>query len=71
MTRLYVYNIVAVTETWAHTGINDAELSICGFDMYRMNCKANSGRGVLVYVRETLKSCTDSKLMSEEFEDSV
>jgi len=55
MTRLYVYDIVAVTETWAHTGINDAELSICGFGMYCMDCKANSGGGVIVYVRETLK----------------
>ena len=41
------YDIIAVVETWAHSGIGDAELTIEGFDMHRADRKGKRGDGVV------------------------
>ena len=47
------YDIIAVTETWAHTEIRDTELLIEGFNMYRVDRKVTRGGGVVLYIKET------------------
>ena len=68
---LHGYDIISVMETWATAGINDAELSIEGFSMYRVDRKVTRGGGVVLYIKESLRSSIDNKLMSVNFEDSV
>ena len=66
------YDIIAVVETWAHSGIGDAELTTEGFDMHRADRKGKRGGGVVIYVKETLMSSyTNNNVNIEAFEDCV
>lgn len=48
-------DIIGVTESWAHAGIDDAELTIHGYDLFRRDRPSRSrGGGVLLYVKEDL-----------------
>ena len=71
LVTLHDYDIISVTESWATAGIRDAELSVEGFSMYRVDRRVTRGGGVVLYVKENLRSSIDNKLMSENFEDSV
>ena len=71
LVTLHEYDIISVTETWATVDIKDAELSIDGYSMYRMDRKVTGGGGVVLYIKENLRSNIDNKIMSEQFEDSV
>jgi len=70
LVTLHDYDIISVTESWATAGIRDAELSV-GFSMYRVDLRVTRGGVVVLYIKENLRSSTDNKLMSENFEDSV
>jgi exonuclease III len=49
-------DIVGVTESWATSDIQDSELMISGYDMFRCDRPTgNVGGGVLLYVRSELK----------------
>ena len=37
LVTLHDYDIISVTESWATAGIRDAELSVEGFSMYRVD----------------------------------
>ena len=71
LVTLHEYDIISVTETWATVDIKDAELSIDGYSMYRMDRKVTRGGGVVLYIKENLRSNIDNKMMSEQFQDSV
>lgn len=68
------FDIAAITESWAKEDINDSELKIDGYTMYRKDRLVNtgaSGGGVLLYVKESLQSCILQGLTNDEFQDSV
>jgi len=71
LVTLHDYDIISVTESWATAGIRNAELLVEGFSMYRVDRRFTTGGGVVLYVKENLRSSIDNKLMSENFEDSV
>jgi len=71
LVKLHEYDVISVTETWATAEITDADLSIDGFSMYRVDRKVTKGGGVILYIRENLRSSIDIRLSSEKFEDSV
>jgi len=71
LVTLHDYDIISVAETWATAEIKDSELLIEGFSMYRVDCNVTRGGGVVLYIKENLRSSTDNKLMLENFEDSV
>ena len=71
MVTLHEYDVISVTETWATAEIGDAELSIEGFSMYRVDRNVTRGGGVVLYIKENLRSSVDNEMMSENFEDSV
>ena len=62
------YDIISVAETWATV---DSELLIEGFSMYRVDHIVTRGGGVVLYIKENLRSSIDNKLMLENSEDSV
>jgi len=65
------FDIVAVTETWAHADIGDAELAIEGYVTYRIDRTHQRGGGVILYVKDTLKSVQENGVNIESFEDCV
>jgi len=68
------YDIIAVTESWANDDMSDSELWINGYHMYRMDCLTDCGKkggGVLLYIKDTIRSSALSVLVNAEFHDSI
>ena len=65
------YDILSVTETWAHTEIGDTELFIGGFNMYRVDRTVTRGGGVVLYIKETFRSVIEKTPCFDKFEDCV
>jgi len=68
------FHIVAVTETWAKEDIDDDELNIDRYTVYRRDRRSDvysKGRGIIIYVKDSLKSVPLIHLTNSEFNDSV
>ena len=63
-------DILAVTETWASPNIVDVEYEIDGYQLYRKDHSTSHG-GVMMYVKNDIRSWTNDDLTNSEFEDSV
>ena len=50
------YDIIGITETWGSCDISDAELSLPGFQMFRVD-RGTKGGGVLLYVWPYFSRC--------------
>ena len=49
-------DVIGITESWANDNIGDAELSLDGYVMYRMDRNtSNKGGGVILYVKQELQ----------------
>jgi len=44
------YDIVGIVETWANSHISNAELTLDGFNMLRLDREGMKGGGLLMYV---------------------
>ena len=65
------YHIMAITETWCHRDILDAEISIDGYTLYRKDRglkDCSRGGGVLIYIKETCQSRRLEELETEDQE---
>ncbi len=53
-----VYNIkphiIGITESWANNGIQDAELGLADYVMFRKDIMGKRGGEVLLYIKETI-----------------
>ena len=58
-------------ETWAYPSISDAELDLPGYIIYRGDRSSGRGGGVILYVREGLKSALVQSLPVPVFEDAL
>ena len=68
------YHIMAVTETWANSGVGDAEMTIDGYIMYRRDRKGEvgcRGGGVVMYVKDSLRSELNEVLTEGPFQESI
>jgi len=65
------YHIIAVVESWTTRDLKDSELCLDGYDMYREDKKPGKSGGILLYVKDTLKSVRFNKLASVGFEQSI
>ena len=71
------YGIVTITETWANEQVNDAELTIDGYTMYRkdrqipVNKRTIKGGGILIYVKEDLDSVLSTRFTQSAFQESL
>jgi len=68
------YDIIAITESWAREDVGDAELKVNGYIMYRKDKAADNrvkGGGVLLYVKEELRSYPLLHLTNDDFQDTV
>ena len=62
------YDIIGIVETHANKNINDAELSLEGFNLYRLDKR---GGGLVIYVNSRLKSSLCTDIYSAGFEESL
>ena len=44
-------HIIGITESWAYTGITDAELGLTRYVMFRRDRIGRRGGGVILYVK--------------------
>ena len=63
--------IIGLTESWCHKDIEDSEIAIDGYTLFRKDRLVGIGGGVLLYVSEDLKAESVPVLNSHDFEDSI
>ena len=51
---IYNHIILCIMESWANNDITDAELELAGYVMLRKDRMGRRGRGVLLYIKETI-----------------
>jgi len=64
-------DIIGVVETHASDVINDADISLDGFNMYRLDRKGKAGGGLALYINRKWKSCLCHELMNSDFSESL
>jgi len=64
------YDIKGITETWGSCDISDAELSLPGFQMFRVDWGTRGG-GVLLYVSEKFEAVLAQDIDTCGFSDCV
>ena len=69
MARSYV--IMGVSESWATEFINDAELHIEGYNMYRKDRKGARGGGLILYTKNNIRAGVNEEFSNEEFAESI
>ena len=69
--RAQDYDIIGIVEMHANKNINDAELSLEGFNLYRIERQDKRGGGLVIYVNSRLKSSLCTDIYSAGFEESV
>jgi len=48
-------DVIGITESWTHEGINDSEVALISYDLFRCDRKVNTrSGGVLLYVKHGL-----------------
>jgi hypothetical protein len=65
------FDIVGITETWAGVNVNDAQLAIDGFNMFRMDRQGGKGGGLALYVNERLEANLKEALINSGFKESI
>ena len=61
-------DILAITESWLHKEIDNSEISLKDFTLYRKDrdeIKGGRGGGVLLFIRNSLLSSACEELMSK------
>ena len=48
--------IIGITESWATSGISDAELGMTGYVMFRKDRLGRRGGGVILYIKEFIQA---------------
>ena len=64
-------DIIGITETWGHHQINDAELSIEGYTLFRKDREGKTGGGLALYIKESLTASENLDLTNHEFQESL
>jgi len=64
-------DVIGIAETWATDNVNDAELSIEGYTLYRHDRKEGKGGGLIMYIEKGIESSLCTDLMHEEFNESL
>jgi len=68
------FTIIGICETWANESVNDAELHIDGYTLFRKDRVSESqcrGGGVALYIKDTLRSRLSDKLNTSNFGESI
>ena len=69
--RAQGFDIIGVVQTWATADINDAELAIEVYNMFRVDRSGRKGGGLIMYINDKLKSSVCADMMKSKFEESL
>ena len=69
--RVQGHDVIGIVETWATVQINDAELAVEGYNMFRVDRTSCKGGGLLMYANDKLKSSVCTDMMNTEFKVSL
>ena len=65
------YDIIGISETWANGFINNAEMNIDGYSMYRKDRKGCKGGGLILYTSNRVRASINEELSNSEVEESL
>ena len=65
--RLSLIMVLGLSETWLDGNVNDGELQVPGYRMYRKDRSSGKGGGVMVYVSKGVKSLRRQDLENDFF----
>lgn len=65
------FDIVGITETFAHPGVEDAELGLEGYNLFRKDRHEQKGGGVALYIRDSISATLHTMLSKSKFEESI
>jgi ribonucleases P/MRP protein subunit RPP40 len=63
--------IIGITETWLNKDIQDSEIHLSNYTMYRRDRTDRIGGGVLIYVKNKIKSILREDLSNSAFQESI
>lgn len=63
--------LIRITEAWTNADINNSELNISGYTLFRKDRVEGKGGGVLLYVDNTLDVIERKDLQVDGFEESL
>ena len=64
-------DVIGVTESWGNQTIQDAELMISGYTLFRDDKLTSVGGGVVLYINTTILSTPSSVFLVSDYESSV
>ena len=64
-------DVVGIVEKFAYSEINDAELSLSGYNMFRQDRMSGMGGGLLLYVKEHLSANITKNVSDGNFQESL
>ena len=64
------YELIGITETCVTESVNDAELSIDGYSMFRKD-RGTRGGGLILYIKNTIRARVNKELTSSKFAESL
>jgi len=64
-------DVIAVVETHVGGSIHDAEISLDGYKLYRLDRQGRQGGGLALYVSNRWKSCLCADMMQQGFNESL
>jgi len=59
------YELIGITETWATESVNDAELSMEGYNMFRKD-RGTRGGGLILYIKNNLRARINEDLTNSD-----
>jgi Reverse transcriptase (RNA-dependent DNA polymerase)/Endonuclease-reverse transcriptase len=67
------FDVIGIVESWANKSINDAELTIQGYNMFRLDKEVanGAGGGLLLYVKDKWESTCCEEFSKQKFVQSL
>lgn len=69
--RMDGIDVAGITESWANEYINDAELHVDGFNMFRTDRVGAKGGGLLLYVSDRLEATYNHRMNQSNFNEAI
>ena len=65
------YHLIGITESWCTDSVNDSELHLKGYNLFRVDKKSGTGGGVLLYLHESLSATLCVPFMNFDIDNAL
>lgn len=69
--RIDNHDLIGIAETWGNDSVDDAEIAVVGFNMFRLDRVGSKGGGLALYVRNNLEATLNNSLTGAHFKESI